>query len=761
MIRPEGCGVSGNDSTVTSIHQTSEADAANGARHNIKPYLLAVIAGGALILLHSANQLQMGRLDLRFVLLGLLTAAVSSRFSIRLPRVKTNITVADTFVFLSLMLYGPEAAILIAAVEGFGSGLRASRRTLIVLFNTSVSVCATFFTAQLVSFAFGHSFDLRELPAVAVVGAVCLVALSQYITSTGLVAVATSLRTGRPFGQTWKHHYLWSSITYFVGAFAAGLAARFDGTAGVFTLAVTLPVVSIIYFTYDKYLAGIKEAAAQAEQAERERAEQAERHVEELNRYISELERMSAELQKSKEHFRHAAFHDALTGLPNRALFLNHLQLAAGRARRNDRHFFAVLFLDLDRFKNVNDSLGHGAGDQLLNAIARRLEQFSRPADTVARTGGDEFAILLDGLQEMGDAARFAERLQKELSMPFAVAGQEVYVTASVGIALGTAGYETPEHLLRDADIAMYRAKEKGKACYEVFDSVMHARAVALLRLENDLRRAIDRQEFRVFYQPIVALETRRIIGFEALVRWMHPERGFVAPDEFIPLAEETGLIADIDRFVLREACRQMVEWQKLSPANRPLTLSANLSSKELTQEGIVEQIKMVLVETDFDPRCLRLEITESAIMENVEASALMLAQLRDLGVRISIDDFGTGYSSLSYLHRFPVTTLKIDRSFIGRMSEDTENFEIVRTIMTLANNLGMDTVAEGVETERQLSQLRLLKCEYGQGYLFSRPVDAEAAGQLLAHKTDTRRADAPATHPGDLIDAPSSSYLN
>jgi diguanylate cyclase (GGDEF)-like protein len=744
---------------VNSTKSTPERDADAVARDKVRPYLLVVGVAGVLIFLHSVNQLQPGRLDVRFILLALLTAAVSSRFSIRVPRVKTGITVTDTFVFLSLMLYGPEAAIIMAAVEGLGSGLRASRRALTVLFNASVSVCATFVTAQLLSLSFGYGFDLRELPAVAVVGAICLIALTQYMTSTGLAAAATSLRTGQRLGPTWKHHYLWSSITYFVGAFAAGLATRFDGTAGVFTLAVTLPVVSIIYFTYDKYLAGIKEAAAQAEQAERERAEQAERHVEELNRYISELERMSVELQKSKEHFRHAAFHDALTGLPNRALFLNHLQLAAGRARRNDRHYFAVLFFDLDRFKNVNDSLGHLAGDQLLIAIARRLEQFSRPADTVARTGGDEYAILLDGLQDMEDAARFAERLQKELSLPFAVAGQEVYVTASVGIALGSIGYDTPEHLLRDADIAMYRAKEKGKACYEVFDAVMHARAVALLRLENDLRRAIERQEFRVFYQPIVALETRRVVGFEALVRWMHPERGFVAPDEFIPLAEETGLIADIDRWVLREACRQMVEWQKLSPANRPLTLSANLSSKELTQDGIVEQIKTVLIETDFDPRCLRLEITESAVMENAEASANLLSELRDLGVRISIDDFGTGYSSLSYLHRFPVTTLKIDRSFIGRMSEDSENFEIVRTIMTLANNLGMDTVAEGVETERQLAQLRLLKCEYGQGYLFSRPIDADAAGQLLAHKPEARRTDA--SPAGDLINAPSSPYVN
>ena len=736
-----------------------EATQTETQRHS-KPYLLTVIATGALAFLYSVNQLAPTGLDLRYFLLIALTAAVSWRFSISIPRVNTNITVADTFVFLAIMLYGPHAAVMLAAIEGLCAGMRASRKPLTIVFNGATSVCATFLTSYALIFAFGSGFDLQNAPRTLALSAICLAALTQYMANTGLVALAMSLKTGQPAGRTWKAHYLWSSITYFVGAFVAGLAVRFDGTTGVFSLFVALPIVSIIYFTYDKYLANIKQASAQAEQAERERAEQAERHVEELNRYIVELERMSVELQKSKEHFRHAAFHDALTGLPNRTLFLNHLQLASGRARRGERHFFAVLFFDLDRFKNVNDSLGHSAGDQLLIAIARRLEQVSRPVDTVARLGGDEYAVLLDGLQEHADAIQFAERLQKELAKPFMLAGQEVYITSSVGIALGDPSYELPENLLRDADIAMYRAKEKGKACYEVFDTVMHTRAVALLRLENDLRRAIERQEFRVHYQPIVALETKRIIGFEALVRWPHPERGFIPPDEFIPLAEETGLVAVIDRWVLREACRQMVEWQGISPSNRTLVLSANLSSKELTQAGVVEEIKCVLDETGFDPRCLRLEITESAVMDNAEASAKMLTQLRDIGVRISIDDFGTGYSSLSYLHRFPVTTLKIDRSFISRMSEDTEKFEIVRTIMTLANNLGMDTVAEGVETERQLAQLRLLKCEYGQGYLFSKPLDAEAAGQLLARAATGSTF--PAQQTGELIiNTPASPYIN
>ncbi|MDQ3472344.1 MAG: bifunctional diguanylate cyclase/phosphodiesterase, partial [Acidobacteriota bacterium] len=386
---------------------------------------------------------------------------------------------------------------------------------------------------------------------------------------------------------------------------------------------------------------------------------------------------------------------------------------------------------DLDRFKNINDSLGHIAGDQLLVATARCLEDCMRPMDTVARLGGDEFAILLDGLETAADAILVAERIQQALTRPFMLNGHEVFVTTSIGITLSNTGYEDPENVLRDADTAMYRAKESGKARFEVFDSSMHSHAVALLQLENDLRRAIERREFRVYYQPIIDLETDEVSGFEALVRWYHPERGLVPPDEFISIAEETGLIVDIGIGVLRESCRQLREWQS-TLGLKSLSVAVNLSAKQFAQPDLVSQVKEILQETGLEAQYLKLEITETVVMENAEVARTMLSQLCALGVQLSIDDFGTGYSSLSYLHRFPVKTLKIDRSFIGRMSANGENCEVVKTINTLANNLGMSVVAEGIETETQLSQLKAMGCGYGQGYIFSRPLMAEAASLFV-----------------------------
>jgi diguanylate cyclase (GGDEF)-like protein/PAS domain S-box-containing protein len=455
-----------------------------------------------------------------------------------------------------------------------------------------------------------------------------------------------------------------------------------------------------------------------------------------------------------EEKLVHDAFHDALTGLPNRALFKEHLQLAVDRAKKKDPYLFAVLFLDLDRFKNVNDSLGHAVGDELLIGIARRLESHIRPVDRVARLGGDEFALLLDGIEDPSDATRVAERLQQEMQLPFNIRGHNVFTSASVGIAMSSTGYLGPDAVLRDADTAMYRAKALGKARYEIFDLEMHSRAVALLKLETDLRLAVERQEFIVQYQPIMRLGTNEIYGFEALVRWQHPERGLLLPSEFIPVSEETGLIVPLGRWVLREACRQVRLWQKNLRGCESLTLSVNYSGKQFMQTDVIEQIKQILEDTQFDPCLLQLEITESAVIENTKTVTEMILELRKLGIRLSMDDFGTGYSSLSYLHSFPIHTLKIDRSFISSKSDVGDN-EIVRTIIMLARNLGLDVVAEGVETREQLAYLRALDCEYAQGFFFAHPLDPSQAEITLRRMRGGEEIGPPPTSPLPLTESP------
>ncbi|MEH1894463.1 MAG: EAL domain-containing protein [Nostoc sp.] len=449
--------------------------------------------------------------------------------------------------------------------------------------------------------------------------------------------------------------------------------------------------------------------------------------------FVLSISRNITALKLAEAQLIHDAFHDILTGLPNRALFMERLERALMLAKRRADYTFAVLFLDLDRFKVVNDSLGHMIGDQLLTALASRLESCLRVGDTVARIGGDEFTILLDNLKTINDVTSVVERIHQALTSAFQLSGYEVFTTVSIGIALSKGSYNLPEELLRDADIAMYRAKALGKARHEIFDSTMYAQVTKLLELEMDLRRAVERQEFQVYYQPIVLLETCKIIGFEALVRWQHPQHGLVPPDNFIPLAEETGLIIPIGYWVLGEACRQMRAWQIQFPTDPPLTISVNLSTKQFLQPDLIEQINRTIQETGLEARNLKLEITESVLMENIQSATLMLLQLQEMNIQLHLDDFGIGYSSLSYLHRFPSKALKIDRSFITKIGANGENLEIVQAIVTLAQGLNIDVIAEGVETLQQLAQLRAMKCKYAQGYFFSKPVDSKSIETLIA----------------------------
>ena len=436
----------------------------------------------------------------------------------------------------------------------------------------------------------------------------------------------------------------------------------------------------------------------------------------------------------TEQQLLHDAMHDALTGLPNWAVFMDRLGIAIAQSKRRKEHQFAVLFLDLDRFKNVNDGLGHTIGDRLLVAISRRLRTFLRPGDTVARLGGDEFAILANPIDGPSDATRIAERIHEELGRAFELEGHEVFTSTSIGIALSFGEYDRPEEVLRDADTAMYRAKSLGKARHSIFDQEMHQRAVALLRLETDLRRSVERQDFRTHYQPIVSLASGEIEGFEALVRWEHPERGLLLPVDFLQVAEETGLIVPIGWCVLKDSCKQIAEWNRKYARTRPLSVNVNLSGRQFLQPDLIDRIKQTLEETELEAGNLRLEITEGVIMEDADAAVAKLKQLTELGVQLHLDDFGTGYSSLSHLHKLPTHTIKIDRSFVGRMTAGNGEAEIVATIVALARSLGMRAAAEGLETDTQLQQLRSLDCDYGQGFFFSKPVDQQNAGQLIAN---------------------------
>lgn len=515
-------------------------------------------------------------------------------------------------------------------------------------------------------------------------------------------------------------------------AICALLLLQFDEqlTAGL-SAAVSLVCFGLIIKRHFRYVGEIRREAASAETAERFRAEQAETHVEELQHYVEELERSARALRDSREKFRHAAYHDALTGLANRNQFVELLEPAIAEQSEDGSLPFALLFLDLNRFKTVNDSLGHSVGDRLILDVGKRLTSLTGDRGHVGRFSGDEFAILLDRVSNQREAEDFADLVAREMELVFELEGRQIFTSVSIGIALGGPRYKYADELLRDADIAMYYAKETNKS-HVVFDQIMHARAVTLLDLETDLRLAVERDEFELYYQPLVNLDDVSLTGFEALVRWNHPSRGLVTPGEFIEVAETTGLMIPMTVGLLRAACEQAAKWKNAGIAPESLVISVNLSASHLAQKGIVDQLRSIIFEANVDPEYLKLEITESAVMQNAEHMINVLNKIRHLGIKLSIDDFGTGYSSLSYLHRFPIDTLKIDRSFVGTMEDGSENGEIVRTVIALAKALNLSVIAEGIESIHQFHQLRILGCEYGQGYLFSRPLPASEAEKLL-----------------------------
>jgi diguanylate cyclase (GGDEF)-like protein/PAS domain S-box-containing protein len=432
------------------------------------------------------------------------------------------------------------------------------------------------------------------------------------------------------------------------------------------------------------------------------------------------------------EQLQYNAYHDPLTNLPNRTFLLQHLQNALDKIKQQTQQTFAVLFLDLDDFKVVNDSLGHLVGDHLLKIIAQRLRANLDSSYTLARFGGDEFTILVENIRDVQEVIDIAEDIHHHLTYPYTLNNEQIFINTSIGIALSDTSYQHPQEILRDADTAMYKAKEKGKGCYAVFDQQMHQRVLNRLLMEVELRQALEQEQFLLYYQPIVSLTRGCITGFEALIRWHHPSKGMISPTDFIPVAEETGLIIPMGKWILAEACSQLKAWQEKVNLSIPLKMSVNLSSKQLRDATLIEEIDTIIQDKNLDYQCLKLEITESLLMENVDIAMELLLQLKERKIELSLDDFGTGYSSLSYLHRFPVSTVKIDRSFVMRMQSDNSNVEIIRAIVTLAHTLDMQVIAEGVETGLQLAKLKCLDCELGQGYFFAQPLDPDAALALL-----------------------------
>lgn len=805
-----------------------------------KLYMLAMTALGGAAVLYSIATFQIARLDLNLVILAALTIGVGTRITLPIPRFRSHISVSDTLIFLTLILYGGEAAIILAAIEAFVSARRFCNQRITVFFNAGTLAVSTT-AVVLLLWAYGlytpeqlHGYPGYVAPFLT---ALSLIAVTQFLFNTILVATYDSLKSDLPLWDTWKSKYVMTFPTYLVGAFGAGALVKMVDLGGFAVLFAAIPVIVFVFLAYRMYLRNVEMSIEQADQAREYAKAMKERTValreseerfrrafdhapigiaivsphgkwlktnralskilgysprefkemsfhsiifeEELGRTLVKLNEIQAglidgcemeqrylhrdgstvwaswsaslagnageagnnlifqfqdisEKKSAEDKLHHEASHDSLTGLPNRAHFMKRLDLALRRCRENSKYRVSVLFIDLDRFKFVNDSLGHFIGDELLVAIAGRLNSSMRPPDMVARLGGDEFVVLVEGRYYSEKITRIAERIQKKISSPFKLQGHEVFTTASIGILNVSDHHMTSEDVIRDADTAMYQAKRAGKARHETFDEEMRAAVRETLQLETDLRRAIQDGELTVHFQPIYALADERLYALEALARWEHPRLGTVSPERFVPLAEEIGLMDELTDHVMRIACDKVGKLRRGNPELMSIKLSVNVSSKQFGDEGLIDRVLSILDETGFPAESLKLEITETVFFEDHDRALGVLHRLRETGIETDIDDFGTGYSNLAYLVRLPISTLKIDKSFVMLMAENPANREVIRTIISLASNLGFKVVAEGIESEHQRETLKNLGCDYGQGYLFSRPLSPDHLEDFL-----------------------------
>jgi diguanylate cyclase (GGDEF)-like protein len=643
-------------------------------------------------------------------------------------------------------MFGGKAAIFIATLEMLSNCLflkykGAEFGRFALLFNVAATTLTTTITYFVwIAFPYFTKIDSTSSATGDLISTLGILALSQFFAGSFFASIYYSLKIGGSPWKVWNDEFYSSSIAQIVGAGIAGIIYKLVNLGDVVAVSISLIVFTILYFTYRRSIAELSTSMEKTEQAERDkaeaervRAEQAEQHIEVLNVQLAKEEQISEALQQSKDAFEYAALHDSLTDLFNRSYLIERLKFLLELGVQKSNQYF-ILFLDLKSFKNINDSLGHNTGDKVLKLVANRLLRTVHVEDTVARIGGDEFAIILNDLSSVEEAEEYARRIYQKLTSPFSVQGNRIFTKPHIGIAPLEVSYKTPEEILRDADIAMHHAKDN-EIGMAVFNTEIRDRFLEKVKLESDLRFAIERKEFSMHYQPLVSLQDGAIIGFEALLRWQHPRRGFIPPIEFIPIAEDSGLIIPITNWILQETTNQLAAWQTISPNHQNLFVSVNISGKHLAQDGLIEEVKKVLQASQINSYCLKLEITESVAMQNAEQTIIILNKLKELGVQLSIDDFGTGYSSLSYLHRLPFDTLKIDRSFVNNVGEKGENSEILQTIISLAKNLKMRAIAEGIETETQLQILRDLNCDFAQGYLFSKPLPKEEMEKQLYQK--------------------------
>lgn len=700
-------------------------------------FLLSVLPLVGAAVAWSVSGLLTSTTDLK--LLALMSGAVIafSNLKIYLPRTSVFLSVADAFIVFVLINFGAEPAIFLTLVNEAYSGLwfvlfEKDLSPRHALANASISIVTIFVTASTVTYLLGFPLlefgELRNGTLLMLVGALTVLPC---VTNSVLASMFLAIETEKSFTRVFRTHVVDALMVYSCSALMAGLFVLALREANVFLFVTVAGVLSLLHTVFRRYSEEQKRSIIKAQEAERERAELAEAHLSELQIYVEKIEHTARELRESREKFRWAAYHDTLTGLPNRNRLVDEVKLELARAQFNDRSRFAFLILDLKDFKVVNESLGRSIGDALIIAIGERLQSMIAPSSTVGRIGGDKFALLIPKAGKDAAIIELANSLLDRIAEPIEVFGRQFFIRGTFGISIGNGDGEEAEDILRDAELAMHRAKERNRP-HVMFDQRMLAHAVSMLELETDLRKAVENDEFEMYYQPIVDLENTQIDGFEALVRWNHPTLGRVSPDRFISIAETTGLIVPMTILILEKACQQLVAWNSDPDREKPLFASVNLSGTHFGHQGLVGHITGVLDRSRLDPRLLKLEITESVVMENAENAIAMLRQIKDLGVQISIDDFGTGYSSLSYLQRFPIDTLKVDRAFVRSMEDGRQNGEIVRAVVALADALKLTVVAEGIESIHQLHQLMIMSCKYGQGYLFSPPLAASEFEELL-----------------------------